>query len=182
MNDEFQSAADVAPKQSGMSRRSVVRTGANLAWAVPAVSLVTAAPALATSHEGDDPVVPPSGDEQNVDGKTSNNGKKATFMVPMGTATRPLAPGDIVITVKTKGKPAGNGGSGYDRSPSAVARRREITYVLTVPVAAGEELPDLKVNIKAFRKKVKRVLPKRSRYFVSDATSGEIVWTGVLKP
>ena len=35
--------------ERGVSRRSVVRTGAHLAWAVPAVSMVTAAPALAVS-------------------------------------------------------------------------------------------------------------------------------------
>lgn len=40
--------ADDAPQ--GLSRRAVVRTGAHMAWAVPAVSLVTAAPALAVSH------------------------------------------------------------------------------------------------------------------------------------
>lgn len=37
------------PETRGLSRRQVVRTGAHLAWAVPAVSVVTAAPALAAS-------------------------------------------------------------------------------------------------------------------------------------
>jgi hypothetical protein len=36
----------------GPSRRQVVRIGANLAWAVPAVSLATAVPALAASGKG----------------------------------------------------------------------------------------------------------------------------------
>ena len=35
--------------ERGVTRRSVVKTGAHLAWAVPAVSMVTAAPALAVS-------------------------------------------------------------------------------------------------------------------------------------
>lgn len=41
--------ATEAAEASGISRRSVVRTGAHLAWAVPAVQLVTSAPALAAS-------------------------------------------------------------------------------------------------------------------------------------
>jgi len=36
-------------KRSGMSRRTVVKTGAHAAWAVPAISLATAAPAMASS-------------------------------------------------------------------------------------------------------------------------------------
>src|SRR5688572_24200905 len=41
-----------APSRT-ISRRTVVRTGAHAAWAVPAISVATAAPALAVSGEAD---------------------------------------------------------------------------------------------------------------------------------
>lgn len=48
-NDPMTDAPEAPDSPPGLTRRAVVRTGANLAWAVPAVSLATAAPALAVS-------------------------------------------------------------------------------------------------------------------------------------
>lgn len=180
MYDEFDAAqGDAAAQKGGMTRRSVVRTGAHLAWAVPAVSIATSAPALAVST-AKDPVNPPPGGTE-VEGSESRNGKKETFFVKFGQANRPLTGGDLIVTVKSKGKVGGNGGRDWDRAPSAASRRNEYTYVLATAVAAGDEVPSLKVNIKAFKKKGKKVLPKKSRYFVTDSASGEVVFTGVLQ-
>lgn len=182
MYDEFDVAqGDAAAQKGGMTRRSMVRTGAHLAWAVPAVSLATTAPALAVSGDHEEPVQPPPNGETTVEGSESPNGKKETFMVGFGEANRPLTGGDLIVTVKSKGKVGGNGGRNWDRAPSAASRRNEYTYVLATAVAAGSEVPSLKVNIKAFKKKGKKVLPKKSRYFVTDSATGEVVFTGVLQ-
>lgn len=166
---------DLTPRQDGVSRRSVVKTGANLAWAVPAVSIATAAPALAVSPPPEEPVTPPPPSEQNQDATPSGN--KATVSIPMGTAQEDLAPGDIIVTVKTKGKATG-GGNGYARNPAA-GRREEFTFVLNTPVSAGSELPDFQPNIKRFRKNGKKRFPKKSRYFVTDS-AGQLLFTGVI--
>lgn len=171
---------DLTPesRHDGLSRRSVVKTGANLAWAVPAVSIATAAPALAVSPPPEESVEPPPAEEQNQQARTNNAGNKATAFVPMGTAQEDLVPGDIIVVVKTKGKATG-GGRGYAKNPAA-GRRDEFTFVLNQAVASGEELPDFKVNIKPFRKNGKKRLPKRSRYFVTDSTTGELIFSGVI--
>ncbi|GCD90652.1 hypothetical protein [Nocardioides sp. LS1] len=49
MHNDLDSVDTTDTSSSGVSRRSVVKTGAHLAWAVPAVTLATAAPALAVS-------------------------------------------------------------------------------------------------------------------------------------
>lgn len=48
MDNELENV-DTTEVSPGPSRRQVVRIGANLAWAVPAVAVVTSAPALAAS-------------------------------------------------------------------------------------------------------------------------------------
>ena len=159
----------------GMSRRSVVKTGANLAWAVPAVTVATAAPAMAASPPPPTKVDPP--EEQSVDAKPKKGGKKAKANVDMGTASEDLAPGDLIVVVKSKGTVTG-GGPNWDRSPAAGRSREEYTFVLATTVAAGADVPAFTPNIKRINKK--KGLPKRSRYFVTDAATGEVIWTGVI--
>jgi hypothetical protein len=45
--------AETGTSHRTISRRTVVRTGATAAWAVPAISIATAAPAMAVSNQGD---------------------------------------------------------------------------------------------------------------------------------
>jgi hypothetical protein len=177
MNDEFDAGqADAAAQKGGMTRRSVVRTGANLAWAVPAVSLATAAPALAIS-EGAETVEEP----KNEGTTTSNNGKKGTVVLGGMVLNQDASEGEVICTVMSKGIIGGNGGKGWTRNPGANRGREEYTYVLARAVPAGTEFPDLKVTLKAFKKKGKRTLPKRSRYFFSNAVTGETLASGVIK-
>src|SRR4051794_11039244 len=49
LNDLESTDTPGTENHAGPSRRQVVRIGANLAWAVPAVGIATAAPALAAS-------------------------------------------------------------------------------------------------------------------------------------
>lgn len=70
-------------EQGGVSRRAVVKTGANLAWAVPAISLVTAAPALAVS----------GGTPKLAMGNVTANGTRTGASVSMG-AVRNTGDGD----------------------------------------------------------------------------------------
>jgi hypothetical protein len=49
MTDGIEGGSATDRSESGLTRRSVVRTSAHLAWAVPAVTMATAAPALAVS-------------------------------------------------------------------------------------------------------------------------------------
>jgi hypothetical protein len=177
MNDEFDAGqTDAVAQKSGMTRRSVVRTGANLAWAVPAVSLATAAPALAIS-----PGTEPEEDPKTEETSTTPNGRKGTAIVGGLVLDQDAAPGDVIVTVKSKGKIGGNGGKGWTRNPGANRGRSEYTYVLSTDVPAGQEFPDLKVKLKAVKIKGKRKLPKKSRYFFSNATTGETLATGVIK-
>ena len=161
----------------GMSRRSVVKTGANLAWPVPAVTVATAAPAMAVSPEPEEPVVPPATEDQSVDAEPKKGGKKAKANIDMGTAAEDLAPGDLIVVVKSKGTVTG-GGPDWDRSPAAGRSRSEYTFVLATAVAAGSPVPAFTPNIKRINKK--KGLPKRSRYFVTNASTGEVIWTGVI--
>ncbi|WP_300389782.1 hypothetical protein [uncultured Nocardioides sp.] len=161
----------------GMSRRSVVKTGANLAWAVPAVTVATAAPAMAVSPPPPDPVEPPPADEQNTDAEPKAGGKKAKANVDMGTASEPLAPGDLIVVVKSKGAITG-GGPNWDRNPAAGRSRDEYAFVLSTAVAAGAPVPNFTPNVKRINKR--KGLPKRSRYFVTNTATGEVIWTGVI--
>lgn len=161
----------------GMSRRSVVKTGANLAWAVPAVTVATAAPAMAVSPPPPGPVDPPPTEEQNSEAEVKKGGKKAKANINPGTAAEDLAPGDLIIVMKSKGTVTG-GGPNWDRSPGASRSRSEYTFVLATAVAAGSPIPAFTPNIKRINKK--KGLPKRSRYFVTDASTGEVVFTGVV--
>ncbi len=177
MYDEFDAGqADAAAQKGGMTRRSVVRTGANLAWAVPAVSLATAAPALAVS-DGTEAEEQPKVE----DTKTNGNGRKGTAIVGGLVLSDDANPGDVICTVMSKGTIGGNGGPGWTRNPGANRGREEYTYVLSKAVPAGEELPDIKITLKAFKKKGKKRLPKNSRYFFSNALTGEKISTGVIK-
>lgn len=45
-------APDLTPARPGLSRRQVVKAGAHSAWAVPLITIATAAPALAVSGQG----------------------------------------------------------------------------------------------------------------------------------
>ncbi len=52
MDDETSVAAEERPGPRHLSRRTVLRTGAHLAWAVPAIQFASAAPAFAASPPG----------------------------------------------------------------------------------------------------------------------------------
>lgn len=89
-----------AAAEKGLSRRTVMRTGAHAAWAVPAISVATAAPALAASGPAALSVIlAPIGvrvplNTVNINATVTNNNTLATTDFQVVLDLYPDSPGD----------------------------------------------------------------------------------------
>lgn len=133
---------EAAEAPTGMQRRSVVKAGANLAWAVPAITLASAAPALAAST-GTPVVTPPDSSTTTKGGGTVVVAKLSSLTVDGAPITNVMytvsAPKKFNVTISEQSakfwKPV-NAGKGA------------IVYVLRDGVVRpGEQIPAISFKV-----------------------------------
>ncbi|MDN4174511.1 hypothetical protein QWY28_16240 [Nocardioides sp. SOB77] len=163
-HDHIDTAAGVDDQQGGLTRRSVVRTGAHLAWAVPAVSLATAAPALAVSGPPSFP--PPS--QINDTASVTGGGTAVAAVISGLKNTGGSDMSNVLGTLTPPGSMRPTSVNAPWAPVGAFAKAKAGTYrvvLLDAKVKPGETIPPLRVEFK--KKKNKKISGGKIKYTLS---------------
>ena len=131
------------PERSGLNRRTVLKAGAHAAWAIPAVQVITQAPALAASGDSLSFSAGPAGSWQSTD--STKSGYKRFKISALAIKVTSSHGGSATVTV-TLTFPTGSGSltaptvTGWT---APTVSGLTATYTTTAPVSAGSSTPGL---------------------------------------